>query len=78
MINMGMLILSYKTQEGVPMFIQNFKILVAVGPKKSLTKNSIGEKEKWKNIGNNKHEDADCVLHNTTSHIQCLYQISKP
>ena len=26
--------------------------------------------------GNDKHEDVVSVLHNTTSHIQCLYQIS--
>ena len=57
------------------MFVQNF--LDAVVPKKSLTKNFIGEKEKWTNKGNDKHENADSVLHNTSSHTQCLYQISK-
>ena len=31
--------------------------------------NSVGEKEKWTNKGNDKHEDADSVLHNT-SHTQ--------
>ena len=35
---------------------------------RNLTKNFIGEKEKWINKGNYKHEDADSVLHNTTSH----------
>ena len=58
------------------MLIQNFKILGAVVPEKSSTKNFTGEKEKWTNKGNVKHEDADSVLHNTTSHTQCLYQIS--
>ena len=53
------------------------KILGTVVPEKSLTKNFIGEKEKWTNKGNDKHEDADSVLHNTASHTQCLYQISK-
>ena len=33
----------------------------------------IGEKEKWRNKGNDKHEDADSLLHNTTSGIHCLY-----
>ena len=38
---------------------------------KSLTEGFIASK------GNDKHEDADSLLHNTTSHTQCLYQISK-
>ena len=42
-----------------------------------MTKNFIGEKERWANKGNDKHEDADSLLHNTRSHTQCLYQISK-
>ena len=53
------------------MFVQNF--LDAVVPKK----NFIGEKEKRTNKGNDKHENADSVLYNTSSHTQCLYQISK-
>ena len=76
MISMRMLILSYMIQEAVPNVYMKFQILGAVVPEKSLTKNFIGEKEKWTNKGNDKHEDADSVLHNTTSHIQCLYQIS--
>ena len=67
-----------------PMFVQNFKILDAVVPAKSLMENFIGEKKKkWTNKGNDKHEDADnyedadSLLHNTTYHTQCLYQISK-
>ena len=59
------------------MFIQNFKILGEVGLEKSLTKDFIGEKEKWTNKGNDKHEDADSFLHDTSDHTQCLYQNSK-
>ena len=58
------------------MFVQNFKILSAVVPEKSLTKILL-EKEKWTNKGNDKHEDADFVLHHTSSRTQHLYQISK-
>ena len=56
------------------MIVQNFNFLGAVVPEQS---EIIGEKEKWTNKENVKHEDADSVLHNTTSHTQCLYQISK-
>ena len=59
------------------MFVQNFQILGAVVSEKSLTKYFIGEKEKRTNKGNDKHEDADSVLQNTTNSTQCLYQISK-
>ena len=48
------------------MFIGRFKILSAVVPEKSLTNNFIGEKGKWTNKENDKHEDADSVLHNTS------------
>ena len=46
------------------MYVPNFKILGAVVPEKSSTKTFIGEKEKWTNKGNDKHEDANSVLHN--------------
>ena len=59
------------------MFVQNSKILGAVVSEKSLTKQFIRGKEKWMNKGNDKHEDADSVLHYTSSGTQCLYQISK-
>ena len=49
------------------MFVQNFQTLGAVVPE-NLTKNFIGEKEKWTNKGSDKHKDADSLLHNTTSH----------
>ena len=38
---------------------------------------SIGKKEKWTNNGNDKQEEADSPLHNTTIYTQHLYQISK-
>ena len=59
------------------MFGQNFKIVGEVVPKKSSPNNFIGEKEKWTNKGNDKHEDGDSVLHNMTSHAQYFYKISK-
>ena len=32
-----------------------------------MTKNFTGEKEKWTNKGKDKHEDADSLLHDTSS-----------
>ena len=40
-----------------------------------MKKNFIGEKEKWTNKMNDKHEDADSLLHDITSHSQCLFKI---
>ena len=37
-------------------------------------KNFIGEKEKRTNKGNEKHDYADSLLHNTTCHTPCVYQ----
>ena len=37
----------------------------------------IGEKEKLTNEWNDMYEDADSLLHNTSSRTQYLYQISK-
>ena len=48
-----------------------------IGAENSVSKFFIGEKEKWTNKGNDKKEVADSPLHNTTSHTQHLYQISK-
>ena len=56
------------------MFEQNNKILGEVVPKKSLTKNVNGEKEKQTNKGNEKGEDAESLLHDASSRILCLYQ----
>ena len=57
--------------------VRNLKTLALIEAKKSVTENLIGEKEKWTNKGNGKHQDTDSLLHNTTSHTQHLYQISK-
>ena len=57
--------------------IQNLKTLAVIGAENSVTKSFIGEKEKWTNKGNDKQQHADSLLHNTTSHTQHLYQISK-
>ena len=57
--------------------IQNLKTLAVIGAENSVTKSFIGKKEKWTNKGNAKQEEADSLLHNTTSHTQHLYQISK-
>ena len=37
----------------------------------------FGEKEKWTNKGNGKHQETNSLLHTATSHTQHLYQISK-
>ena len=52
--------------------------MAIIGAEKPVMKKFIGEKEKkWTNEGNDKHEDADSLLYNTTSLTQCLYKISK-
>ena len=56
---------------------QNLKTLALIEAEKSVTEIFIGEKEKWTNNGNDKQEEADSLLHNTTSYTQHLYQISK-
>ena len=50
--------------------------LTQPSPLRNLTKTFVGKK-KWTNKEKNKHEDADSLLHNTRSHTQCFYQISK-
>ena len=69
---MTMLILPYTIQV-IPNICTNFKILVAVTAEKSLTKNFIGEKEKWTNKQNGINEYVHTLLNSTTSHAQCLY-----
>ena len=59
------------------MCIQSLKTLALIEAKQFVTENLLGEKEKRTNKGNDKHEEADSLLHNTTSHSQHLYQISK-
>ena len=53
------------------------KTLALIEAEKSVTEIFIGEEEKWTNNGNEKQEQADSLLHNTTSYTQHLYQISK-
>ena len=56
---------------------ENLRTLVLTEANKFITENVLGEKEKWTNKGNDKHQHADSLLHNTISHTQHLYQISK-
>ena len=58
-------------------YIQNLKTLALIEAEKSVTEIIFGEKEKWTNNGNDKQEEADDLLHNTTSYTQHLYHISK-
>ena len=57
-------------------YIQNSKTDV-IGAENSVTIFFFGEKEKRTNKRNDKLEEADSLLHNTTSHTRHLYQISK-
>ena len=57
--------------------IQHLKTLAIIGAENSVAKSFIGEKEKWTNKRNDKQQHADSLLHNTTSHTQHLYQMSK-
>ena len=50
--------------------IQNLKTLALIEAEKSVTEIFIGEEEKWTNNGNDKQEEADSLLHNTTSYTQ--------
>ena len=56
--------------------IPNSKTLAVIGGEKSVMDFFIGEKDKWTNVGNDKQEEADSLLHNT-NHTQYLYHISK-
>ena len=44
---------------------------------KTPAENLLGEKEKWTYKENDKQQHDDSLLHNTISHTQLLYQISK-
>ena len=48
-----------------------------LGHSQGVYKIFTGEKEKWTNNGNDKQEEADSLLHNSTGYTQHLYQISK-
>ena len=49
------------------MYVPNFKIQGEVVPEKQF----ICEKEKWTNKGNGRHENAESLLHNTSSYTKC-------
>ena len=59
------------------MCIQSLKTFTLIEGEKSVTEIFTGEKEKWTNKGNDKKEEADSLLHKTTSYTRHLYQISK-
>ena len=48
-----------------------------IDAEKFVTEIFIGEKEKCTNKGNDEQEEAESLLHTTTSYTQHLYQISK-
>ena len=58
--------------------IQNLKNLVLIEAEKSVTEIFIGEKEKLANKGNDKEEEADSLLHNTTSCTQHCTKFQNP
>ena len=74
------LILSYTVQLVYSTLVTNFKILAAMVPEKSVTETECGrnwsKRKKWANKGNDNQEETDTLLHDTTSHILCLYEIS--
>ena len=77
MISMRTLFFSYTIQEIIPNVYTKFQ-----NPRWSRSWEIFDErfywrKEKWTNKGNDKHEDADSFLHDTSDHTQCLYQNSK-
>lgn len=56
------------------MFILNCKILALMAPSEPVTEFQFEKPKRKKyctNIGNDKQEEADALLHDTTSHIQC-------
>ena len=42
---------------------------------KFVTKNFTGEKEKWTNKGNDKLEEAESLLHDTSSHTHSSHRL---
>ena len=74
---MGMSILSYSIQLVIPNVYTKFKNPRCSSFWEIIDKNFNREKDKWTNIGKDEHEDADSVLHDTSSRIKCLYQLLK-
>ena len=64
------------TQNTFPLseLIQNLKILALIAGEGSVT--FMRKKENWTNKGNDKHEDAYSLLHNT-SRLHCVYKLPK-
>ena len=49
------------------MCVRNLKTLALIEAEKSVTENLIGEKQKWTNKENGKHQEADSLLYNITN-----------
>ena len=77
MISLRMLILSYTIQEVIPSVYTKFQNPSWSNSWEIFDDFFIVEKEKWPNKGNDKHEDADPFLHDTSGCPQCMYRISK-
>ena len=76
-INLIILVFCPTIYLATPRCIRNLKTLALIETEKSVTENLLGEKEKWTNKGNGKHQEADSLLHNARRHTQHLHQISK-
>ena len=48
--------------------------MARLGAEQSMSKNFIAENEKRTNKVNDKPDDSDYLIHNTTSHSQSLYK----
>ena len=68
-----MLILSYMTQQLISN-VYTFQNPRCCGFREIFDKNFIRGNKEWINKRNDKHEDADYVLHNSSSGTQCLYK----
>ena len=77
MISLRMLILSYTIQQVIPNVYAKFQYPRWSSSWEIFDKIFFGVKEKWTNKGNDKYEDADSFLYDTSGRTQCLYQISK-
>ena len=76
-MNHCILLYFYKIRLKPSVGVYKFWWLALIGAEKLVMKNFIRVKEKWTIfLGNNKDEEADSVLYNTTSCSQFLYQIS--
>ena len=73
---MRMRSLSYKIQQIITNVCTEFQNPRCSSSCKIFEKH-IEENETWTNKGNDKHEDADSALDDTSSWTQCLYRISK-